>query len=115
MNRRDVFRCFTAKPTVTVEVVYGFDRRRCKPLRGTAHKNRGHFSSFAQKLEDPLHENSKPFSFKTPDGYEFFLGMGPLANSDKVLLKGRSPEWIEFLEHPNYDAFWQAQHPASFA
>jgi len=36
--------------------------------------------------------------------------MGPLANSDKVLLKGRSPEWIEFLEHPNYDAYWQARN-----
>jgi hypothetical protein len=30
----------------------------------------------------------KPFNFKTPDGYDFFLRMGPLANSDKVLLKG---------------------------
>ena len=73
-------------------------------------QNFGFFYSFAQKLDDPLHENSKPFNFKTPDGYEFFLGMGPLANSDKVLLKGRSPEWTEFLEHSTYDAFWQARN-----
>ena len=73
-------------------------------------QNFGFFYYFAQRLEDPLHENSKPFNFKTPDGYEFFLGMGPLANSDKVLLKGRSPEWVEFLEHPTYDAFWQARN-----
>jgi uncharacterized protein len=73
-------------------------------------QNFGFFHGFGQKLEDPLHENPKPFNYKTPDGYEFFLGMGPLANSDKVLLKGRSPEWIEFLEHPNYDAFWQARN-----
>ena len=73
-------------------------------------QNFGFFYSFAQKLDDPLHENSKPFNFKTPDGYEFFLGMGPLANSDKVLLKGRSPEWTEFLEHATYDAFWQARN-----
>ena len=36
------------------------------------------FYAFAQKLEDPLHEDAKPFDFKTPDGYEFFLGHGPV-------------------------------------
>jgi putative CocE/NonD family hydrolase len=73
-------------------------------------QNFGFFYSFAQKAEDPLHEELKPFNFKTPDGYDFFLRMGPLANSDKVLLKGRSPEWKEFLEHPTYDAYWQARN-----
>ena len=68
------------------------------------------FYAFAQKLEDPLHENSRPFNFGTPDGYEFFLRMGPLANSEKLLLKGRSPEWNEFLTHPTYDAYWQARN-----
>jgi putative CocE/NonD family hydrolase len=36
--------------------------------------------------------------------------MGPLAKSDSVLLKGRAPEWNEFLSHPTYDAFWQARN-----
>jgi len=72
-------------------------------------QNFGFFYSFAQKPEDPLHEDLKPFNFKTPDGYDFFLRMGPLANSDK-LLKGRSPEWKEFLEHSTYDAYWQARN-----
>ena len=73
-------------------------------------QNFGFFYYFAQKLEDPLHEDFRPFNYKTPDGYDFFLRMCPLANSDKVLLKGRSPEWIEFLQHPTYDAFWQARN-----
>jgi putative CocE/NonD family hydrolase len=73
-------------------------------------QNFGFFYFFAQKAEDPLHEELKPFNFKTPDGYDFFLRMGPLANSDKLLLKGRSPEWNEFLAHPTYDAFWQARN-----
>jgi uncharacterized protein len=73
-------------------------------------QNFGFFYAFAQKLEDPLHENYKPFNFQTPDGYEFFLRMGPLANSDKLLFKGRSPEWNEFLAHPTYDAYWQARN-----
>src|SRR3954464_2039136 len=73
-------------------------------------QNFGFFYFFAQKLEDPLHEQDKPFNFKTPDGYDFFLRMGPLANSDKLLLKGRAPEWTEFLSHPTYDAYWQARN-----
>src|SRR3954470_12036360 len=73
-------------------------------------QNFGFFYFFAQRAEDPLHEELKPFNFKTPDGYDFFLRMGPLANSDKVLMKGRSPEWNEFLSHPTYDSFWQARN-----
>jgi putative CocE/NonD family hydrolase len=73
-------------------------------------QNFGFFYYFAQKAEDPLHEDLKSFNFKTPDGYDFFLRMGPLANSDKLLLKGRAPEWNEFLSHPTYDTFWQARN-----
>ena len=73
-------------------------------------QNFGFFYYFAQRPEDPLHEDTKPFNFKTPDGYDFFLRMGPLRNSDEVLLKGRSPEWAEFLAHPTYDEFWQARN-----
>jgi len=72
-------------------------------------QNFGFFYYFGQRADDPLHEEVKPFNFKTPDGYDFFLRMGPLANSEK-LLKQSSPEWTEFLSHPNYDAFWQARN-----
>ena len=68
------------------------------------------FYKFSQKPEDPLREFHRDFNFKTPDGYDFFLRMGPLANSDTLLLKGRSPEWNEFLAHPTYDAYWQARN-----
>ncbi|MGO8701630.1 MAG: CocE/NonD family hydrolase [Limisphaerales bacterium] len=68
------------------------------------------FYSFAQRPEDPLRDPTLPFNFRTPDGYDFFLRMGPLGNSDTVLLKGRAPEWTEFLRHPVYDAFWQARN-----
>ena len=73
-------------------------------------QNFAFFYQFAQLLEDPLRESAKPFNFKTPDGYDFFLRMGPLGNSDSVLLKGGAPEWTEFLRHSTYDAFWQARN-----
>jgi len=72
-------------------------------------QNLGFFYYFAQRAEDPLHEELKPFNFKTPDGYDFFLRMGPLSNSEK-LLKNSSADWAEFLTHPTYDAFWQARN-----
>ena len=68
------------------------------------------FFKFAQKPEDPLHDVLKNFNFKTPDGYDFFLLMGPLANSDVLLFKGRVPEWNEFLAHPTYDDWWKARN-----
>ena len=35
--------------------------------------------------------------------------MGPLANSNTKYLKGANPYWNINLDHPNYDAFWQAR------
>jgi putative CocE/NonD family hydrolase len=72
-------------------------------------QNFNFFYRFAQKVEDPLHEQFKDFNFNTPDGYDFFLRMGTLANSEK-LFNGRVPEWSEFLAHPTYDAFWKARN-----
>lgn len=68
------------------------------------------FYRFAQRAEDPLHEELKTFNFPTPDVYEFFLRMGSLGNSDTSLLRGRAPEWTEFLTHTTYDAFWKARN-----
>ncbi len=73
-------------------------------------QNVGFFYSFEQKSDDPLRDGGKRFVFNNPDGYDFFLRMGPLANSDTVLFKSAIPAWTEFLAHPNYDAFWQARN-----
>jgi uncharacterized protein len=72
-------------------------------------QNFGFFYNFAQRTEDPMHEDLRPYNFKTPDGYDFYLRMGPLTNSLK-LFKGKVPEWSEFLQHEDYDAWWQARN-----
>ena len=72
-------------------------------------QNFNFFYTFAQKREDPLHEETRPFNFQDPDGYDFYLRMGTLANSES-LLKGRAPEWNEFLAHETYDSWWQARN-----
>ena len=68
------------------------------------------FYWFAQTVDDPLHEEIKRFHFGTPDGYDFFLRMGPVVNSDTLHFKGCSPSWTAFLAHTTYDAWWQARN-----
>lgn len=72
-------------------------------------QNFGFFHAFSQRAEDPLHEETPRFYFASPDGYEFYLRMGSLANTEN-LLKHKVPEWTEFLSHPTYDSFWQARN-----
>jgi putative CocE/NonD family hydrolase len=50
------------------------------------------------------------FDHGTPDGYKFFLEMGPLANADAKYFKGEIAFWNEVMNHPNYDDFWQSRN-----
>ncbi|MGE5815235.1 MAG: CocE/NonD family hydrolase, partial [Acidobacteriota bacterium] len=43
----------------------------------------------------------------TPDGYDFFLHLPPLARVNEELLGGRASYWQEVVDHTTYDAFWQ--------
>jgi len=49
------------------------------------------------------------FSASTPDGYRFYLDIGPLANVNAKYFHNQIAFWDDLLEHPNYDAFWQAR------
>lgn len=51
-----------------------------------------------------------PFEHGTPDGYDFFLKMGPLSNADAKFFKGDVAFWNEVMRHPNYDDFWKARN-----
>ena len=50
-----------------------------------------------------------PFDYGTPDGYEFFLNLGPLwAGAERTGINA-NPHWRINLEHTSYDDFWQAR------
>lgn len=51
-----------------------------------------------------------PFDYGTPDGYEFFMNLGPVANVDKVYFKGQVPVWNEFMQHGTFDQYWQSRN-----
>jgi len=50
------------------------------------------------------------FRFGTPDGYQFFLDLGPLKNVNEKYFKGKIPFWEKTRAHPNYDSFWQSRN-----
>jgi uncharacterized protein len=57
-----------------------------------------------------LMETSKEnFSFKFDkyDTYEWYLALGALSNVNARYLHGTLPTWNDFVEHPDYDQFWQ--------
>jgi len=49
------------------------------------------------------------FQFDKYDTYEWYLALGPLSNVDAKYLHGQLPTWGDFVDHPNYDSFWQKQ------
>jgi putative CocE/NonD family hydrolase len=49
------------------------------------------------------------FDHGTNDGYKFFLEMGALPNAQKYM-KNENKLWDEWMEHGDYDAYWQAQN-----
>ncbi len=49
------------------------------------------------------------FDYPTPDGYDLFLSMGPLAEISERLLKHEVPFWKDLMTHGTYDEFWRAR------
>ena len=59
-------------------------------------------------------ENEVPgpsFDFGTPDGYDFYLRMGPLGNADKEFFKGQIDYWQELISHDTYSDYWKSRDP----
>lgn len=73
-----------------------------------------HAFNFMATFGRPRPEPTKKFDFKfdhdTPDGYEFFLQMGPLPNADALYYKGDVAFWNEVMKHGNYDEFWKERN-----
>ncbi|MEL6533882.1 MAG: CocE/NonD family hydrolase [Bacteroidota bacterium] len=44
----------------------------------------------------------------TPDGYQFYMDMGPLKNGDEYYGED-NVFWQQLKDHPNYDEFWQSR------
>src|SRR5215469_1507331 len=58
----------------------------------------------------PTTQRAPPFKFGTPDGYAWFLSLGPIANVDANYFHGGSRGWTEMMEHGVYDDFWKTRN-----
>ena len=67
-------------------------------------------SGFGRPRTGPGPQMGSRFSHGTPDGYRFFLEMGPLANANKKYFHDEIRLWNEWMQHGDYDAYWQAQN-----
>jgi putative CocE/NonD family hydrolase len=64
---------------------------------------------FGRPRPQPVKKSRFTFDHETPDGYQFFLEMGPLANADARFFKNDVPFWSEVMRHGVYDDFWKAR------
>lgn len=70
--------------------------------------NFGFYSGFVPRPDGP--QPPKPrifFDPGTPDGYDFFLKVGPLSEANQKLFGGEAKYWQEIIEHTTYDDFWK--------
>ncbi len=70
----------------------------------------GWLSRNAQVRAGPTEDRTKPFEFGTPDGYQFFLDLGPISNVNKLLFNATIPTWNDFIKHETYDEYWQSKN-----
>ncbi len=69
------------------------------------------YTFFGVQRTGPEKEWPAPaYMTNNPDGYDFFLKMGPFKNSTEKLYKHKIPFWDTLMAHPNYDAFWKARN-----
>ncbi len=64
-------------------------------------------ANFGRSRPEPTSKPLVPFDHGMPDGYKFFLEMGPLANADTRFFRGEIGFWNQILAHGTYDQFWK--------
>lgn len=68
-------------------------------------------AGFGHPRPQPIKKSSLlPFDHETPDGYQFFLNLGPLSNANAKYFKDDVPFWNEVMRHGTYDEFWKARN-----
>ncbi len=63
---------------------------------------------YAALLETAKETNTN-FAFDRADTYQWYLSLGALSNANERYFHGKLPTWNDFVNHPNYDSFWQKQ------
>lgn len=70
--------------------------------------NFGFYPGFTNRQDDqPTQRRGKSFDPGTEDGYDFFMKMGPMKNTNAKYYQDTIRLWNEMLDHPDYDQHWK--------
>jgi putative CocE/NonD family hydrolase len=67
-------------------------------------------AGFGHPRPEPTKKQKQNFDYGTPDGYSFFLGLGPLSNVNTRYFKNDVAFWNEIMQHGTFDQFWQERN-----
>jgi uncharacterized protein len=76
------------------------------------HHNGAFRLSYGFEYSSEMETGKTNFAFKFDkfDTFEWYLlDLGPLSNGNNKYFHGTLPTWNAFVDHPNYDAYWQKQ------
>ena len=66
------------------------------------------YPSFTNRQDDkPTQRRANRPNYDIKDGYEFFMQMGNMKNTNDMYYKDTIRLWNEMLDHPNYDQHWK--------
>ncbi len=76
--------------------------------------NFGFYTGF-KRQENPTVKPNKwdPYEYGTKDGYEYFLGLGTLANLNSKIDKPEYVMWKDNITNDTYNDFWQSRNIAA--
>jgi putative CocE/NonD family hydrolase len=70
--------------------------------------NFGFYPFFTNRQDDkPTQRRGGELKYGTEDGYEFFMNMGSVKNTNDKFYKDTIRLWNEMLDHPSYDQHWK--------
>ncbi len=61
-----------------------------------------------QPRKAPTPDPPQRYNFPTPDGYSFYLQLGPLKNITAKVMGSENRPWNETMAHETYDDYWKA-------
>src|SRR5262245_2550791 len=67
-------------------------------------------AGFDRPRPKPTTKMGDRFEHGTPDGYQYFLKVGPLSEVGARHFKGQAAFWDEAMRHGNYDDWWKARN-----
>lgn len=76
--------------------------------------NFGFYPGFTNRQDDkPTQRRGGKFDPGTDDGYDFFMKMGPMKNTNVKYFQDSIRLWNEMLAHPDYDQHWKDRNVLS--